>query len=285
MSGIRIAHIINPVKVEPDRDLYFQQPITFESMKKAVDFSGTNIDLYAINYDEDEGIAPYYFKDLRNLDRSILSLGEWNVPRKLPLMKDIINALYEVSDADIFIQTNADIGVMPYFYETVTSIFKTGRKAFCINKRIIDERMGLKDVADLPLMYCAMGEPHNGHDCFVFAREFYPKFDLGDVCLGAPWTEGTFIASMVNAFSEFMVFKNAHLTFHIGDRRDWLNEEQMDYRIHCCNEFTKVLREFSKNNPKILEHKTIKYLLGKLKQEVNLYNDERYSDDTRSFAN
>ena len=37
---MRIAHIINPVKIEDEsRDLHWQQPITFESMKTASDFA------------------------------------------------------------------------------------------------------------------------------------------------------------------------------------------------------------------------------------------------------
>jgi hypothetical protein len=281
MSGIRIAHIINPVKVKPDRDLYFQQPIVFESINNAIG-ELRDVELWSVYYPEDKEMSPVFAYAEIEINDSILDIGTWKVPRKLPLIKDIMDALYEASDADIFIYTNADIGLQPYFYDTVKAIFESGKKAFCINKRLLPEH--LNTIEQLPLIYCGIGNSHNGHDCFVFARELYPKFDLGTVCLGAPWTEGTFIASMVNAFSEFTVYKNAHLTWHLGDRRTWNNMDQMDYRIHCCNEFARVVRKFSEDNKDILEHITIKYLLGKLVKEVKLYDDERYSEDARYFA-
>ena len=120
---IRIAHIVNPVKVEEDNELYWQQPITYESMRVAQRFSNfdDNVELWATGYDEDP--LPYGFENAGILTDSTLGMG-FKTERKLPFFKDILDNLYEHSDADYFIQTNADIGVMPYFYKSVTDMLK-----------------------------------------------------------------------------------------------------------------------------------------------------------------
>ena len=57
---MKIAHIVNPVKVDKDRDLYFQQPITFESMLIAEKFAAGQVEVKLIvtGYPEDEDLFP-----------------------------------------------------------------------------------------------------------------------------------------------------------------------------------------------------------------------------------
>ena len=64
-----IAHIINPVIVKENNPsyLYYTQPITFESMLQAkinteTKFKNTEINLYTINYPEDDQIMIYILK-------------------------------------------------------------------------------------------------------------------------------------------------------------------------------------------------------------------------------
>ena len=282
---MRIAHIINPVKVSEDRDLHWQQPITFRTMLKSVSFIDTDemvVRLYATFYPECEEIVPLWMGRTKPLEKSALDLQDFGIPRKLPLFREILDRLYESSDADYFIQTNADIGLMPYFYTFVKSLIDGGCDSFCINKRIIPEE--LKE-EDLSVMWSTLGLPHAGCDCFVFRRELYPKFDLGDIVMGTPWSETTLITNLVRYAKNFNVFKNAHATFHLGDRRIWLGHEYNDYRIHNTNEFARVLKKLSKGNRKILEHDAIKNQLGKLHQEVTGYSQETYSKDCWYFVN
>ena len=285
---MRIAHIINPVKIEDEsRDLHWQQPITFESMVKArwatsgISYrEGLKVELVATFYPEDKNMVADGFIQTVPLERSALDLQEFGIPRKLPLFKDILQRLYDTSDADYFIQTNADIGLMPHFYILVKDLIDKGHDAFCINKRILPEEF--KD-RGLSVMWSTIGESHAGHDCFVFRRELWPLMNLGNIVMGTPWSETTLITNLVAYAKNFTVFKNAHATFHLGDKRIWLGHELNDYRILNTNEFARILKKLSKRNKKILKHETIQYLLGKLEQEVLGYSKETYSKDCWYF--
>ena len=277
MSGIRIAHLINPVKVTEDRDLYWQQPIVFESMEKAWNFSSirdVDIEQFACFYPEDEEVVPEYFTKLPPLERS--TEGKFKTSRKLPYFKDMIDRLYEASDADYFIQTNADIILQPYFYELVKRLIESGQDSFCINKRIIPE--SFKD-GSLPEMWAYQGHDHAGLDCFIFRREIYPKFDMGEVVMGSAWSEATIMTNMIAYSKNFDVYKKTNATLHLGDRRIWLPHAQNEYRIQNTNEFARVLKKLGKKNKEIFKHPAIVNQLGKLKHEVTNYKNEVYSKD------
>lgn len=281
MSGIRIAHLINPVKVGEERDLHWQQPITFESMYRAKYFArgqGLNVEQVACFYPEDESLVPFGFTKTEPLEMSCKDIQSYKIPRKLPLFREMLQKLYETSDADYFIQTNADICLMPHFYLLVKTFIDDGCDSFVITKRIIPE-----SAKDLPLsaLYSHMGKGHNGHDCFVFRRELYPKMDIGNIIMGTPWSETTLIANLVKYAKNFTAFLQAHATFHIGDRRMWISHDYNDYRTLNTNEFGRVLRKLSKRDKKILKHPVIKNQLKKLKQEIKNYSSigEVYSDD------
>lgn len=273
MSGIRIAHLINPVKVDEDRDLHFQQPFTFESMEYAKRFGeeyGLDIEHFACFYPEDKEIVPVDYTLLPLLEES--TSGKFNVERKLPYFKEMLDKLYEASDADYFIQTNADIGLMPQFYLLVRDMIESQVESFCINKRIVPEEIRK---SGLPAIWSSIGEEHAGCDCFVFPRKLYPKFEIGEICMGTPWSETTLITNMIRYSKVFTVFKNAHATFHLGDRRVWLGHEYNDYRIHNTNEFARILKKFKKKKKhwkKLENHPAMINQLHKLKMEVHNYS-------------
>ena len=60
----KIAHIINPIKVDRSSDLFIAQTITFETMKIAHDFAKekVKVDLFSAQYPEDRCIIPNGFK-------------------------------------------------------------------------------------------------------------------------------------------------------------------------------------------------------------------------------
>ncbi len=259
---MKIAHIINPVKVSKERDLYYQQPITFESMRRAKKYSKKKkIDLFAVFYPEDEEIIPGWFTKLPCLQESTLDWG-FKVRRKLPLFKEILDSLYDASDADYFIQTNADIGLQPFFYDLVFSLIKKGHESIIINKRIIPPFY--KSVEDLDEMYSEIGQPHNGYDCFIFPRKNYPDFELGEICMGINWSEAPITVSMAKK-GNLAVLRNAHVTFHIGDQRTWLKPELADYRQHNAEEFAKVAVNLP---PDILKDSVIRWMSFKMKYEL-----------------
>lgn len=277
-------HVINPVKVKKDRDLYFQQPITFETMFRAREFAKKSLEIVqvAVFYEEDRDFIPWYFARSDPLEESTLDLP-FKISRKLPYLWEILDKAIEfVVNSDTYIiQTNVDIGLQPYFYLLLDRLIDTGNPSFCINKRIVPE--GFNDIEDIPVIWSTFGTTHAGHDCFVFPAGSYRNFRLGSICMGTPWSEANLIASMVAFCNDFRVFKNAHATFHIGDRRIWLPKKFNDYRIHNCEEFARVLTHLTQSGgrraQKILKHDSIKYLLQKLEKEVIGYTEqgERYS--------
>ena len=64
MPRFKITHIINPVIVNKSSDLYFAQPITFETMKKAKYFAKKSVivELYATCFKKDSGFKKISFR-------------------------------------------------------------------------------------------------------------------------------------------------------------------------------------------------------------------------------
>ncbi|MDH5681960.1 MAG: hypothetical protein OEZ36_10250 [Spirochaetota bacterium] len=238
---MKIAHIINPVKVGESSDLYVAQPITFETMKQAKRHAGNGLDveLLTTQYPEDRSIIPEGFVVTEDLDRSISDIAQFKVKRKLPLIKDILDRLYENSDADYFIYTNVDIAVQPHFYQAVKYHIDNGLDAMVINRRTISKKHSRID--EIPLMCAEVGDTHRGFDCFVYKREVYPKYSLGTACIGKNWVGRVIIANVMAYAKSFQLFKESHLTFHIGNDWSWKSEDYVDYTAHNRNECHKAL--------------------------------------------
>lgn len=238
---LKIAHIINPVKVFPDSDLYTAQPVTFESIEKAKSFTTTvNVQPYAICFPEDLEIVPAGFTLLPFLTRSVLDMNHFCIQRKLPLLCDILNGLTLYSDADYLIYTNADIAVQPYFYEAIAWIIDQGYDAFVVNRRTIDDFY--KTVRDLRYMYAQVGEAHPGYDCFVFKKELTSQFYLGSVCIGVNWVGRVLIWNLIAFSDKFGEFRDLHLTFHLGNEKRWKNPDMEDYRDFNKKQANEVFR-------------------------------------------
>lgn len=285
MNGsVSVAHIVNPVVVSEERELYWQQPITYKTMTEARWFArkmhDVNVELFACVYPEDSEAVPYGFKKTENLNRSIQDIQEFPMRRKLPLFKDIMDRLYESSDADYMIQTNVDIGVMPHFYASVARFIKLGYDSFIINKRIIPPYY--RSVEQIPDMWSEPGSDHNGYDCFVLKREKYQQYYMGDNCMGIPWSETSLAANMVAFSDNCTVFKHPHLTFHIGDSRTWMQQD--DYRKFNTEAFAKVLTYLIKSGYNILHHEIIVWLLKKLQWEIKPNYSQECHDLVRKLS-
>jgi hypothetical protein len=234
------AHIVNPVVAGRASDLHVAQPITFESMRVARAFSGAGerIKLMTAQFAEDHAACPADFVRTHDLDRSILDLGTFLKPRKLPLLRDILDRVVNCSDAEYLIYTNVDIAVLPGFYRAVDQMIDAGFDALVINRRTISDRH--TTVAQLPLMYAEVGQKHPGHDCFVFRRDQYAQYELGDVCIGMAWVAKPLLLNMAYFAERFHIFEDFHLTFHVGDPRPWTNLDFADYRRHNRDQFMAV---------------------------------------------
>lgn len=211
---MKIAHIINPVAVPPHTELGIAQPITFESIRVAHEYAKTKVDvqLYTVCYEEDKAIIPDYFTQLNNISASVRD--KFTGKKKLPYIKDILQALYSNTDAEYLVYTNMDISLMPQFYVAVQSLIQQGHDALLINRRGISTKY--KSVDELPLMYADMGVPHPGFDCFVFHRRLLQMFVLAEVCIGVPFLEVTLLHNLIAFADKLKLVDDLHLTFHIG---------------------------------------------------------------------
>ncbi len=233
---ISIAHIINPVKAKEGSELFIAQPIVFESMRKAKAFATLlDVKLFSAQYGEDTEIVPDDFQKTQNLEKAIQINGK----KKLPLIKDILQRLYESSTAEYFIYTNTDIIVLPQFYETVAKIIEQGYDTFIINRRRIPKIYN--SVNDLPFIYSDIGKSHPGFDCFVFKRELFPKFTLGEICVGIPFVEATLMHNLFAHAQKCKLFDNLHLTTHIG--MNVMPKRDEEYYLHNRKEFEKIKKE------------------------------------------
>lgn len=237
---LKIAHIINPVKVPAHSDLHTAQPITFESMRKAAQWGAmddnVSVQLLATQYPEDREIIPDYIHQQDDLTRSILDEDTFSMPRKLPLLADILNKLLNV-EADFLIYTNVDIGLMPHFYQSIARYIEDGYDALIVNRRTVP---GHYSVSDLSYIYAELGEMHQGYDCFIFSKEILPKLKLGKVAIGAPGVGLALFINLVCLSSRFKLIANSHLTFHIGNDRAWDNDRLADFRDHNRRELNRL---------------------------------------------
>ncbi len=212
----KLAHIINPFNANPQSDLYTAQPITFESMRRAKQkaMGVVEVELWTAQYPEDRNMVDEGFLPTRDLDRSVLDLGTFKKPMKLPLIGDIVRRLYEESDADYLIYTNVDIGVYPDFYIAVNRFIDEGLDAFIINRRRLPAHFTRID--QLEDIYRETGKKHPGFDCFVFDRHLFKDFQLSEVCIGVPFIGITFAQNIFALSKNYRLLEEEVLTFHIG---------------------------------------------------------------------
>jgi len=172
------------------------------------------VDLCTTQYEEDKGIIPEGFRVLSNLDRSVLDLNNSLEKRKFPLIGDIIAKAIQETEGEYIIYTNADIGLMPYFYDFVHEKIKEGHDALVINRRRL--KSSYQSVDQLPEIYADMGLSHPGFDCFVFRKDWADKMDLGDICVGISFIGVALAHNLFTRAENPLYVDDQHLTFHIG---------------------------------------------------------------------
>ena len=235
---MKLAHVINIFTPDYRSDLYIAQPITLESMRVAHDYAdGVDVTLYSAHFKEDEIMVPDYFEKTSCLERSVVDMAKFEKQKKLPLITDILTNLFNASDADYLIYTNNDIILQPSFYVNVKQIIDKGYDAFIINRRRISSVFTKVD--ELPLIYAETGKKHPGFDCFVFKRDIFPKLQLGNICIGAPFFEVTLAHNLFCFSRQFKLFDNLHLTAHIGME---IMGVRTEYYWHNRREYNKIIR-------------------------------------------
>jgi hypothetical protein len=236
---IRITHIINPVKVSENSDLYKSQPITFASILRAKEYTDNlcKINLCTTQFQEDKAIIPDGFFILSNLTRSVLDVNPKLSGKKLPLIADIFDKFNEAPDAEYCIYTNSDIALMPYFYNVVHQYVLQGYDAIVINRRRLSKIYA--DELCLEMMYADLGKSHPGFDCFVIKKDLINRLILDNICVGIPFVEVALVHNLCSLAKKPLFLPDAHLTFHIG--LDVMPERNKDFYWHNrLAYFTKV---------------------------------------------
>ncbi len=241
MAKLRIAHIINPVIVPESSDLFLAQPVTFSSMKRARDLANEELDveLWTATYPEDKPLVPDFFNQTESLARSVLDEADFAVPRKLPLLTDILTHLYDSSDADYFVYSNVDIAVQENFYLEVADMLEN-HKAIIINRRTISK--DYEGPEQLKEMYRESGKKHPGFDCFIFPRSIVPDLFLGKIMVGANFIGRSLALNLLYYADSFRIYRNRHLTFHLGEDRVWKSRELSDFEVFNKREYHKILQ-------------------------------------------
>lgn len=234
-SKLTLGHIINPVIVSKSSDLFMAQPITFETMKRARDFVKEELEvkLFSAQYSEDRPLVPDYMIITKDLERSIRDISKRTGVKKLPFIKDILDRLYESSDADYLIYTNVDIALAPNFYLAVSNFINEGYDAFSINRRTIPKHF--QTIEDLPKIYQEKGLPHPGYDCFVFQRNLYQQFEFEEVFVGALGIGTVLLCNLIRFAKQFACFKDEYLTFHVGNDGNWMKKDGNNVYLNNLN--------------------------------------------------
>lgn len=234
------VHLINPVCVPPDNQLYHAQQVTFKAIENAWHSRGNlRVQLRTAQYQEDHRIIPPFFSPTPDLTRSVLDTASFILERKLPFLNDVLERILKYSSAEYAIFTNVDIIPSPDFYVEINALIESGHTAFSINRRTVAKFPNSPDRLDEIL--AQDGKPHPGHDCFIFPRELIERFFVGRIIVGAPWIGFILLAHIACHGGNTKVFEDLYLTRHLGDDVEWLGKEHLQYRNHNSVEAAWIL--------------------------------------------
>lgn len=299
MGKFSFAHIINPVKVSEKSDLFVAQPITFKSIKNAVDFTQLldptiQVDCLTCQFDEDVEIIPEFFHQTKNLDHCIQDDPRFSNEKKLPYLHEIFERVLSSSEADYIIYSNVDIGLYPNFYLSIKREIEKGYDAICVNRNTLvplDNNFQLEDI------YSLRGMPHEGIDCFVIKRDIVERLILKGSIIGTGPVGLVIAVNLLALSNKYKWITEGNFTFHIGDDKSWLSKEVskeslLYYSFEELNNITRELLEISQDElkSKVIEScsihaqyflKYLKFLPDSVHRRMLLdYSDGRYDDIT-----
>ena len=216
-----------------------------------------DVELYSAQFSEDRGLVPDFIHEMPDLGRSVLDVASFRLPRKLPLIRDILDQVASATEADYLVYTNVDIGLQPHFYLAVDRLIEQGHEAMVINRRTVAKEPSAPDL--LPLIWSQIGDPHPGRDCFVFPRLAYPGFELGEACIGAPFVGKVLALNLACQVPGFRELDLLHLTFHLGNDQAWLSPELQDYEEHNRRQLVRAVKALEERG-QLADHPLVKRL-------------------------
>jgi hypothetical protein len=245
------THVINPFNAVSGSEHDIAQSTTLRSISMAKKCTpDIPVEVLCVVYPEDKGVVPAEFICLDILSRSISDFVESDLSIKLPLLFDFLSAGIDYSskgDNEYLIYSNIDIGLMPFFYQTITDILNKGFDAVVVNRRSVDHDLHGED--NYGLLLSSMGKKHPGSDCFVVKKDLVDKFVRSQCCLGVINVMKSLMFNMAATAEKMVIVADAHATFHIGDDRRWTNEKFKPYTSHNRSEAERVARELIAYSP------------------------------------
>jgi len=223
-----LRHVLPLVGDSAPEALRSVQPITLESIRRARQFAEGNVDIEVVGarFPDEEVPAAEWMVDAPVLLASSRDVGQFAVPRRLPLLRDVLAGFGDVQGIDGLVLTNTDVGLQPSFYEVVAEILDAGYDAFTINRRSISPVFSADGHR---LSQAAVGSTHPGTDCFVLRPHLLGAIDVGRVLMGTRYVAKTLLEELRARATRFRAFSELHLTFHLGDERAWQRTELSDY--------------------------------------------------------
>jgi hypothetical protein len=238
---IKIAHILNPVKIADDSDFYKIQQKTLISIIQAKKYIQHKcvIDLMYVDFEGDCMDIQDEFLYIGSLCRSVESVNPNLTCRKLPVFQDLLNkAKPYLKGYDVIIYSNMDIILLPFFYEYILEQYQLGHDAVVINRRRVPFQL-LRDQS-LVNTYSTLGRSHPGFDCFAFSYELLNQFDFHEICLGIPFFEVSFVHQIAAHSKNPKWSLDLHLTVHLG-LSVFSNRNSLYYQHNRSIYFKKVL--------------------------------------------
>lgn len=243
-NGSRIVHCINPFPARPGSEHDRAQRVTFASMTHARSVARQlqpelDVRFAKITDAHDVSSDLIAFDDHHRIERTITDLADFKIPRPLPIMMDVLTAA-PVEPDDIVVFTNVDIALVPGFYGLLEAVFARGADCAIINRRTIS---GIyEDERDLPLMACETGAPHPGFDCFAFRGRLRDALLPYDGCVGIGGVMLPLVHQLIARADRPVVLLDAHATYHLGNDRQWQNEDFADYTAHNRREVDRIFQ-------------------------------------------
>lgn len=255
----RLVHVVNPFRSPSGPSNDRVQAVSYESMRRARDFfPDVPVHLAAVVAPVDQDGVPEAFELAGLLNRNVTDVATFTHPAPLPLMFDVLEvgcsharALADEMEDDparvYVVFTNVDIAVMPHFYAAVGDIVNHGYETLTIFRRTIPPID--PDPANLAAMYAEYGATHDGFDCFVFPLSHFDSYVRSDACIGRGFVMRSLLYNMVANSTNMAIVRKAHLTFHLGDDKDWKVPKFDDYNRFNVEQAMHVLVTLAERDP------------------------------------
>ncbi len=264
---IRFFHIINPYLCPPATEAFLVQERTLESLVAAEKFAEGVVDVnFIVRTDPRDGDLRAKLNlpinsTLKALKRFSFDVGDFEVPKSLPLLADMFDVDVAAEEGCYVVYTNMDICVTPFFYTECARILRDGCECMVINRRTVE-----KQYLNLPLTqgFTALSQNHPGHDCFVFPAAFLRTARLPDSILGIGYVFRPMLLNCILHFAEhFREFDNYYMTMHFGDDMDWKDPRYADYLEYNKTQLINTWRGFSSEIEVAARHPYVAALLKK----------------------